>query len=163
MISKRALPSPSAKRQRRRATWRRGTAAWHTPTLRIHTTFRKSRHCRGALCSATRKVPPGLPKSPFPRPSPQGTLAASAYPILRSMSRPRFAVLHLAAAACWGRSGRMREGRLAAEACGRVAARKCRLNFLYMGEECHRFGALRHTKGDDALSSMPFMHWHCAQ
>jgi hypothetical protein len=87
--------------------------------------------------------PPYFPKPPFPRPSPQGTLEASASPILRSMSRPRFAALRLAVR----RSGSLplragaaaiaaSEGWLPAEACGWVAARKCHLDFLYIGGGC---------------------------
>ena len=40
---------------------------------------------------------PSLPKPPFPRFSPQGTLEAPPSPILRCLSRPLWAALHLAA------------------------------------------------------------------
>ncbi len=42
-------------------------------------------------------VPPSLPKSSFPRPSPQGPPEARPSPILRRLSRPLFAALHRAA------------------------------------------------------------------
>ena len=51
-----------------------------------------------ARCIAYRQS--GFPKPPFPRASPQGTLEASASPILRSMSRPRFVARRLAVARC---------------------------------------------------------------
>ena len=48
----------------------------------------------------TLKFPLYFPQPPFPRASPQGTLEASASPILRSMSRPRFVARRLAVARC---------------------------------------------------------------
>ena len=74
-----------------------------------------------------------FPKPPFPRASPQGPLRLQPHPSYaacpgRALSRAAW--LWLAAAACWSRSYRRERG--GGGACGWVAARKCRLNFLYI-------------------------------
>ena len=64
-------------------------------------------------------APPSLPKSPFPRLSPQGTPEALPSPILSCLSRTRFAALRLVAS----RSGSQPLGQPAA-ACGRSGGAK---------------------------------------
>jgi hypothetical protein len=90
-----------------------------------------------------RSALPSLPKSPFPRPSPQGTLEALPYPTLRRLSRPRYALLRAAPA------GLPRRAACAARAVGKAwppaggagegaagAGAKCRLFFLSVYFPC---------------------------
>jgi hypothetical protein len=122
-------------------------------------------HASEPLKSRLKSSPLSLPKPPWPRPSPRTPLEASPSPILRGMSRPRFAALRLAA----GRSGELprRAGgagrgvrkrwppaRRAGERATGGAARKGRLNFLLCCRCCqaplkifsflHSLGAVSH-------------------
>ena len=88
-----SLSSPRCEERARTATPPRGAA----------------QTCTAKLCTVTtraRRAPLRLPKPPVPRPSPRTTLAAAPSPLLRGMSRPRWAALrHAARRSSGGRWG----------------------------------------------------------